>query len=579
MKNIKINYVLMLACSMIILEGCKKNNAADSSTTNTNTGNTSNVITPPNTPVTSKSQGFFLDDWQPKTFTTPTTYTTAIPPGGNAGTTVTVDVSQVLTKVSKYLFGNNTNPYMGQYVTEPVLMSYLTSLSPNILRFPGGSLSDVYFWNSASQQPTDAPDTLQDYQGNILTNNYWFGQNTQSWTFTLDNYYKVLQQTNSTGIITVNYAYSRYGTSAHPDQVAAHLAADWVRYDKGRTKFWEIGNEDYGNWEAGYRIDTKKNQDGQPQITSGTLYGTHFKVFADSMRKAAADVGATIKIGGMLIESTSTYDAVQTSWNSGFLAAGGNSADYFIVHNYYTPYNQNSSADVILSSAITSTQAVMNYVNSLMQSSGVGQKPIALTEWNIQATGSDQQVSNIAGVHAVMVLGELLKNQYSMASRWDLGNGWNLGNDQGMFNMGDEPGATKWNPRPAFYYMYYFQKYFGDQMVSSTVQGSADIVSYGSSFTSGEAGVVLVNKGTADQIVNVSIKNYVPGNNFYYYTLTGGSDGDFSRKVLVNGSGPTGVSGGPSNYDTLPIYMGSIAAGIKVDLPPRSVVFLVTDKK
>jgi hypothetical protein len=566
----------MVAIGFVAIQGCKKNKT--SSGTADTVSNTSPVIIAPNVPVTAKTQGFFLDDWQPKTFVTPTTTSTA-PASGAVGVTVTVDVSQVLTKVSKYLYGNNTNPYMGQYVTEPVLMNYLTRLSPNVLRFPGGSLSDVYFWNSATQKPADAPDTLLDSNGNALKNQYWFGQDNSSWTFSLDNYYKVLQQTNSTGSICVNYAYARYGTSAHPDQVAAHLAADWVRYDKGRTKFWEIGNENYGNWEAGYRIDTKKNKDGQPQIISGDQYGRHFKVFADSMRKAAADVGATIKIGGMLYETTSSYDAVQSAWDAGFLAQGGSTADYFIVHNYYTPYQDNSSVDVILNTAIASTKSVMDYMNTLAQTSVAGSKPIALTEWNINAEGSLQKVSNIAGIHAVMVLGELLKNKYGMASRWDLANGWSGGNDHGLFNIGDEPGASKWNARPAFYYLYYFQKFFGDQMLASSVQGSSDVLSYASSFSSGQAGVVLVNKSTTDHVVSVSIKNYVAGSSFYYYTLTGGSDGTFSRKVLVNGSGPSGVSGGPVNYDTLPANMGSVQSGIAVDVPPHGVVFLVADKK
>jgi hypothetical protein len=574
---------ILSATIMVLCHSCKKSGGGSSGSTDNNQGTTTTTtttttITPPNTPVTAKTQGFFLDDWQPKIFTAPNNYTSPPAISAGAATTVTVDVSQVLTKVSKYLFGNNTNPYMGQYITEPALMSSLTNLSPNILRFPGGSLSDIYFWNALTP-PADAPATLQDSQGNVSAASYWFGQNTASWTFTLNNYYSVLKQTNSIGIITINYGYARYGTSAHPDQAAAHLAANWVRHDKGRTKFWEIGNENYGNWEAGYRIDQSQNKDGQSQIISGTLYGTHFKVFADSMRKAATEVGATIKIGGVLIETTNTYDAVQSGWDTGFLAAGGSTADYFIVHNYYTPYNQNSTADVILSSAITSTKSVMDYMNILAQTTGVGLKPIALTEWNIDAVGSMQDVSNIAGVHAVMVLGELLKNQYSMASRWDLANGWNLGDDQGMFNIGDEPGAAKWNQRPAFYYMYYFQKYFGDQMVSSSVQGSANIVSYASSFSSGQAGVVLVNTGTTDQVVNVNIKNYLSGINYYYYTLSGGTGGDFSRIVTVNGSGPTGVSGGPATYNTLQPNAGTIQSGIKVDVPPRSVVFLVCDKK
>src|SRR4030095_17136725 len=83
---------------------------------------------------------------------------------------------------------------------------------------------------------------------------------------------------------------------------AAHLAADWVRYDNGRTKYWEIGNESNGTWQAGYRIRTQNNKDGQPEFITGELYGRHFKQFADSMRKAANEISKTIFIGAQLLE-------------------------------------------------------------------------------------------------------------------------------------------------------------------------------------------------------------------------------------------------------------------------------------
>lgn len=572
--------IICVAICGTALAACKKSNDGASTKTSTDGNTLTGGIATPNTPAISKSQGFFMDDWQSKSFIIPNATISNNANANSAVTaTVTVDVSTVISKISPYLFGNNTNPFMGQYVTEPILMNHLTNLSPKILRFPGGSLSDVYFWNSATKKPVDAPDTLLDAQGNISTSNYWFGQDNSSWTFSLDNYYKVLQQTASKGIICVNYGYARYGTSEHPDQVAAHLAADWVRYDKGRTRFWEIGNEDYGNWEAGYRIDQKKNKDGQPQYISGDLYGKHFKLFADSMRKAAADVGATIKIGGILLETPYGYDATQSSWNTGFLTQSGNTADYFIVHNYYTPYHQNSSADVILNTAAASSKSVMDYMNTLSASLQGGSKPIALTEWNIEAEGAQQKVSNIAGVHAVMVIGELIKNQFGMASRWDLANGWSGGNDHGLFNIGDEPGSSKWAPRPAFYYLYYMQRFLGDQFIASTVQGSTAIVSYASSFASGQAGAVLINTGTTDQMVAVDFKNFLPGSNYYYYTLAAGTGGDFSRKVLVNGFGATGVSGGPDNYSNLPANKGDVATGVKVYMPARAVVFLVCDKK
>src|ERR1051325_764131 len=236
MKKIKYFPICLLA-----LLSCKKEpKVSTQPVTQDATGTT---ITPQKDPTIAKSAGFFLDNWAAKSFIAPG-YSNVSQATGDATVTINVDYSNVITKVPKYLFGNNTNPYMGQSITEPVLMNNIKNLSPNILRCPGGSISDVYFWNG--QIPSDAPDTLFDANGNKTPVSYWVGNNTSGWTLTLDNYYTALQQTNSTGIITINYAYARYGKSAHPDQTAAHQAAQWVRYDKGRTKYWEIGNEDAG---------------------------------------------------------------------------------------------------------------------------------------------------------------------------------------------------------------------------------------------------------------------------------------------------------------------------------------------
>jgi len=480
------------------------------------------------------------------------------------------------------LEGQNANMWMTQMVTEPVLMKYLTDLHPPVMRLPGGSLSDMYFWNSPNgTPPSDAPSTLKAANGNDVSAGYWYGTNSDNWTITVDNFYNVLQQTGSQSMITVNYGYARYGTSADPVAKAAHLAADWVRYDNGRTKYWEVGNEDNGTWEAGYRIDISKNKDGQPEIITGDLYGRHFKVFADSMRAAAQEVGSTIFIGAQLLEKApeSWQTNTDKTWNTGVLAQAASSADFYIVHSYYTPYQTNASADVILNTAIDNTDGIMTYLKSTFSNAGVTPKPVALTEYNITSQGSMQQVSFVNGMHAAIVMGEALQNKFGMTGRWDLANGWSNGNDMGLFNIGDEPNALKWNARPAYYYMYYFQRMIGDRLLKSDVTGSADVLSFASSFSSGEKGVILVNKGLTTQNVKIT-SNATPGNRFYFYTLTGGTDnGDFSRKVFVNGKGPAGISGGPSSYATLKAYSAETKNGIKVSLLPRSIVYLVIDKK
>jgi len=594
MKSIKTKATVIILATLVAVQSCKKGPANNGGGvppppgpvgTGVGTGPGGSIV-PGTDPSVASTQGFFLDNWQAKTFTTPATQSVS-KPSADGATIVVVDLSQIDTKVSSLLFGNNINPYMGQVIDQAPLMSNLKTLSPNIIRAPGGSLSDVYFFNgdgSTVTAPADAPSTLLDYNGTASAAGYWYGHNTQNWTLSLENYYKVLQQTNSTGLITVNYGYARYGTGPTPVQTAAHLAADWVRYDNGRTKYWEVGNENFGSWEAGYRIDVSQNHDSQPAIITGTIYGSHFQVFADSMRAAAAQVGNTgIKIGIVLTSSNDVANnAGVSNWNHDVLAAEGNSADFFVVHNYYTPYNQNSSPEIIFSTPASGTSSMMSWVKTSAQNAGATLKPVALDEWNIQAVGSSQNISNIAGVDAVMVLGEAIKDQFSMASRWDLANGWSGGDDQGMFNQGDEPGGVaKWNPRPAFYYMHFFQKYFGDRMVSSSVSGSSDIISYGSTFSSGQTGAVLVNTGSVDHIVNLQFNNYAIGTKYYYYELRGGTDNaPFSHNVKINGVGPaSGQTGGPSNFDSIAALSQNVSGGITVVVPAYGVVYLVVDKK
>lgn len=528
-------------------------------------------------------QGFFLDDFQPKTIVSPS-FVSFDKPAATATVTVSADFEDVITPVSRYLFGNNANVYMTQMVDQPELIKNIKTLSPNLIRFPGGNISSIYFWDAVNKNdlPADVPEFILDANGEPGSSYpYWYGGNTGGWTMSLDNYYQMLEMTESTGIITINYAYARYSKASDPIGEAAHYAAEWVRYDNGRTKFWEIGNESNGTWQAGYRIKTSDNHDGQPEIITGDIYGEHFKVFADSMRNAAAEVGSTIFIGAQLIQEApaSWWNDTDKNWNSGIFTKAVNAPDFYIIHSYYTPYATNSTAAEILNAGSNVTKDMMSYVTSSMITAGVTNKPIALTEWNIFAEGSKQSVSYVSGMHAAIVLGELIKNKYGQASRWDLANGWGDGNDHGIFSQGDEPdNNTKWNPRPAFFYMYYFQKYFGDQMIASTVSGSADVLAYASKFESGQTGVVLINKGKNQKTANISVSNFGYGERYYVYTLTGGTDnGEFSRKVFVNGKGTTLASGGPPNIETIDAYGMTVGSGVKVDLPPRSVCYVLVE--
>lgn len=562
---------------MPLMQACGRHKSGAPEAGNGN--DTTKVMVPPD-PAVAPTTGFFMDSWQPVRFTAPAAVPGTVPASG--GVKVMVDASTVICRISPALFGNNANPYMTQIVTQPVLMEHIKHLQPGIIRFPGGNLSSLYFWNAApGSPPADAPAKILDGDGKEIDPNYWYGNNEFGHTLSLANYYKLLQQTGNEGIITINYGYARYGLGPDPVAAAAHLAADWVRHDKGRTRFWEIGNESNGNWQAGYRIRTANNKDGQPEFVTGELYGRHFRVFADSMRRAAAETGARIYIGAQLLEKepASWATATDKNWNTGVLTQAAAQADFYIVHSYFTPYMTNAAPAEILATATSGTAEMMAYIDKSRKATNAPARPVALTEWNIFSAGSKQMVSQVAGLHAVIVVEELIRQQYGMASRWDLANAWENGNDHGLFSKGEPAsGESLWAPRPAFYYLWLLKKTLGDRCIPATVTtGQKDVLAYASSYSSGEMQVVLVNKGTTAADITVDFKNFKPGGKYYWYTISGESTG-FSRKVVINGQGPAASIGGPADYMAVKAFSAEAAGGVRVNVPAMGVVIVQVEK-
>lgn len=515
--------------------------------------------------VNAQTTNCFLSDFTPKNATIPISVvankTTNSP-------TVTVTLSaNTQTEISKYVFGNAIACWMGNSTGNATFLKNTQTLNPSIIRYPGGSWSNIFFWNG---NPTDVPDSIYNSDGKKAKLTPISGKN--DWPTTVDNYYTLRAQTGSQGLITVNYAYARYGLSNNPVATAAHMAAQWVRYDKGRTKFWEIGNENNGPWESSWKIDTSKNKDGQPQIITGQLYGQHFRVFADSMRVAAAQVGATIYIGAQVLQydGSTSWNSVDKTWNAGVLSQVGDAADFYVMHNYF---GSAATVDNLLSSAVTDPNKFIGFIQQDIANKNAFPKPVALTEYNMNDVGNASTgISYINGIQATILFNELIKNNFGLATRWLLVNG-----DGGMFYDGTDK-SIQYQPRPEFYYAYYQQKFTGDHLIAANSSNS-NILAYASTFASGETGVVLVNKGTTAQVVNINPGSIGVGTKYYDYSLTGGTDnGDYSLYVSVNGVSPSGTQWGPRpTLETIPANAYSIGQAINLNVPARSVQFVMID--
>jgi len=518
-------------------------------------------------PPTSAQQGFFMNVWRPKTVEAPE-YVEAEKPSGDPTVTVTIDAADALTRISPYIFGHNVNTFFGVYYDKPELLTDICNIRPAVLRYPGGSGSDSFFWDRS--QSDGIPDDAH-------TEKFKAGRSDDPSYLSLDNFYELRDKTGADAINVINYGYARYGTGPDPVANAARYAAEWVRHDQGSTRFWEIGNENYGAWEEGYEIDTSKNQDGQPQIISGELYGRHFWVFADAMRAAAAEIGHDIKIGAVGYGSSDSWSSVQNGWNEGVIKEAGDVADFISVHKYFG-YWEDWDAATILNKASEihgPRQAILDTFAKV----GKDPLPVVMTEWNIRNEGRFQNVACVNGLHAVLGLRGLIQSGHQLACRWNLVWRFLNGKTHGMIGTDRDyvaEGMEPWSPRAPFFYWYYFQKWCGDVAVKSTVDGSQDIVVFGSTYSSGEMGVVVVNKGATNELLDIRLENFAPGDRYYWYTLLGDSrQGPLSRKVEINGRGTSYDAGGPEDYESSQAYSAGIEGGIRIETPAFSAVYIL----
>jgi len=519
------------------------------------------------------TENCFLDDFESKVAEIPRAVN-AEKPADSASVIVTIN-EDTLGKISKYVFGNAIAAWFGSH-EDPELIENTALFAPTLIRFPGGSWSNGYFFNGV---PSDVPDSIYDGQtynstaGTADKLEFSGHDGTEDWVTTTDQYYALRESTDvNEGLITINYGYARYGTSDDPVAKAAHLAADWVRYDARRTKFWEIGNENGGPWEYGWMIDTALNKDGQPQIITGELYGQHFKVFVDSMRNAAAQIGATTYIGAQLvIYGESSWNFVDRDWNEGVFNEVGDYADYYVIHCYF-----DNSADI--RSVLMSPRDLTDFMDFLKQDfidKEAYPKPITVTEYNVTPCWGnvaceerEMSTSYINGIEAVVCMCEMIKNNYGLGARWLL---------EELF---EAYGSNSNSPHAEFYYLAYLPNFYGDHAISTTSSDS-DIFSYASKYSSGETAMIIINIGTDDEVIKIGSDSIGVGGKYYIYSFTGGTEADYSKDVYINGEGPSTNHWGP--YDQLfniranSYTIDTIDNEIKFTSPGRSVQMIMIE--
>ena len=522
------------------------------------------------------SQQAFSELWSAKTFLPFSSYLEATSPTSPADASITINANVIVDSVSQALFGNNLASYMNKNsLTIPLKKENWKNAHHTLMRWPGGNQSNQYFWdgNIPSSIKTDAKFSLA--QAVSGTDGAWRLPN--------DGYLQMLDTLSCQGIVCVNAAYAFYGADSDPIATAAHYAAEYVRYmngtKKANIKYWEVGNENYGQWQAGYMVNGVQ--------TTGTQYGQVFNTFVDSMKSADPN----IFVGAVIHPDDSVYD----NWSNLVLPIVQDKADFLIIHEYFHPSaNRNAISEDAIYAEINQVGQNKQQVQDMVAaytSKPRDHFPIAMTEYN--ARSGVRELSRTNALFISACLGEYAKHGYDAVMLWDMQNGYENpndgkdGGDHGIISrndagedniLGNADDLPDWSAYPALYAYHYFHKYFGDVMLQGNSSHS-DLLVYPTKFTSGEIGIVLLNKSNTQHTPTITVQQQTLGARVYWHTITG--EGDMDRTVFINGNGPalgsSGVSG-PQNYADIPPQSALIYGNsFLFDAPAYSVSYIALE--
>jgi hypothetical protein len=353
---------------------------------------------------------------------------------------VTGNLDKVVTEsINDGIFGINTALWDADLL-DVKSSKYIKAAKHKILRYPGGLRADDDHWKEVLDKKDASVDT--------------------------DEFLEFCKETGNEPMITVNFG---KGT---PQE-----AADWVRHvnieKKANVKYWEVGNEIYGNW--------------HPQNTTGDDYGKRTAEFIKAMKA----VDPTIVVAVVWV--------LEGPWNKEVFEHTRDLADAVIVHHY--PQNNGQENDPALLSAPQSLDDIIPSVRRQIKEFGNGKTKyqIWLTEWNsVDFKPSPQTLGVVNALFVADYLGMLARQNIEHADYWVVHNGLtDQGGDYGYLSRTGDPLGNN-VPRPSYYAF---------KLASETLRGSlteckvsavggreSDLTCYLAKHADGRKALMLINK-------------------------------------------------------------------------------------
>jgi hypothetical protein len=453
---------------------------------------------------------------------------------------ISVDPAQPLATVPGTAIGINASTYDGSLLDSQV-PGLLRGAGISLVRLPGGSESDQYDWK---------------------TNTDVIGNYTEAVDF--DQFMSVIREAGAQAMVTVNYGTGdTIGQQDGSGETGPQIAADWVRYADVEhhygIKYWEIGNEVYGNgtyganWEADAHCTatptggpvTLGSEPGQTYNCGPASYAANVATYISAMKA----VDPHISVGVVLTASGAPNnwpDGVTNpvtspeSWNQTVLTALGRAIGFADVHWY--PQNPSNvtppgPTDAGLLAATAQIPAAVSALRTEFASwAGDASIPIMITETNsVSSNPGKQTLSVVNALYLEQDYLTWLENGVSNVDWWQIHNGIVTSGDNGAAlagsadygdygvlsdgSCGTLPGAAGGGaqvceppaetPFPAYYGLQLLSRFIqpGDTLVAAASSQSL-VQAFAARTSGGQLRVMIVNDDPAS---SYAIDLAVPG--------------------------------------------------------------------
>jgi hypothetical protein len=471
---------------------------------------------------------------------------------------ITVTPAHSLATVPGTAIGINASTYDGSLLDSQV-PGLLRGAGISLVRVPGGSESDQYDWKTNT-------DVIGNYAEAV-----GFSQ-----------FMSVIRKAGAQAMVTVNYGTGdTIGQRDGSAETGAQIAADWVRYANVEhhygIKYWEIGNELYGNgtygadWEADAHCTTTLaggpvilgSEPGQTYNCGPATYAANVATYISAMKA----VDPHISVGVVLTASgapnnwpdgvTNPVTSPQ-SWNQTVLTALGTTVGFADVHFYpqnpsnITPPGPTDAG--LLASSAQIPAAVTALRAEFATWAGHASLPIMITETNsVSSNPGKQTLSIVNALYLEQDYLTWLRSGVSNVDWWQIHNGIVTSGDNGAALAGSAsygdygvlsdgtcgtlPGAAGGAQvcEPAAETP--FPAYYGLQMLSRFIQPGAALVAASSSQSLVQVFAARIGGGR----LRVMIINDDPANSYGINLAAGGYRLAPSAPVLFYGPHSSGV--------------------------------------